>query len=312
MIKAFILDNWALILILGAFAISLRETVFLKKATIRHMYALIIEIFLLSIVVSTEFYLADQGTFPDVRAVLMAIRYSATPFIIAQVIYSLAKKLRWYVFIPAIVLAIIDFISIFTGIVFRINADNTLNRGPLGYLPFIMVGLYCVFLIYILIKRSNKQVLEIIPIVFLGFAFASGLLFPFIYGSDYSQLFCIIIAISLFVYYVFLILQLTKVDSLTGLLNRQAFYADIEKNPESITAAISIDMNGLKAVNDLDGHAAGDAALSSLAACFLSIRYLEEIEMKTNRSHRLAISQHLMNKAFARILVSCEEEFLHK
>ena len=272
MIKAFILDNWALILILGAFAVSLRETVFLNKTTIRRMYTLIIEIFLLAIVVSAEFYLADHGTSADVRAVLMAVRYSATPFIIAQVIYSLTKKFRWYIFIPAIVLAVIDVISIFTGIVFRIGDDNTLHRGPLGFLPFIMVGVYCVLLIYILIKRSNKQVLEIIPIAFLGFAFVFGLIFPFIYGSDYFHIFCITIAISLFVYYVFSILKLTKIDPLTRLLNRQAFYADIEKAPDSITAAISIDMNGLKAVNDIDGHAAGDEALSALAACFLSAR----------------------------------------
>ena len=88
------------------------------------------------------------------------------------------------------------------------------------------------------------------------------------FGSDFSKIFCSTIAIALFVYYVFEILQQTKKDSLTGLLNRHAYNADICKNPEEITALISIDMNGLKVINDTQGHAAGDEALVTLALCF--------------------------------------------
>ena len=92
---------------------------------------------------------------------------------------------------------------------------------------------------------------------------------PFLIGSDYSQLFCATIAISMFVYYVFLILQVTKKDPLTGLLNRQAYYSDTSNEPEEITALVSIDMNGLKKINDNEGHIAGDKAISTLANCFL-------------------------------------------
>jgi len=267
MLKQYLLENWALILILLAFIISLKETVFLDRTTIRRMYILIFVIFLLSVVVFTEFYLADSGGHIKLRTVLMAIRYSATPFILALVIYALIRKYPWYVFIPAIIHAAINFISISTGIVFRIGDDGVFQRGPLGFLPYIMVGIYCVFLIYILIKRSNKRVMEIIPIAFLGFSFASGLILPFVYGKDYSRIFCTTIAIALYVYYVFLILQMTKMDSLTGLLNRSAYYADIENDPENITATISVDMNGLKRINDNEGHTAGDEALVTLATC---------------------------------------------
>ena len=268
MIANYFLENWALILILMAFTATLKTTVSLEKKTIQRMYVLIGLVFLLSITVYIEFFLADQGSSRDLRLVLMATRYSATPFIISQIIYTLVKKFRAFVYIPAAVLALIDIISIFTGIVFRIDGDNTFHRGPLGLLPFVVVGLYCVFLVYILFKRSNKKPIEIIPIVFLCFAFASGLVMPFVYGRAYSRIFCTIIAIALFVYYVFLILQLTTIDSLTGLLNRQAFYADIGSNPEDITALMSLDMNGLKAINDTAGHSAGDEALVTLAVCF--------------------------------------------
>ena len=69
--------------------------------------------------------------------------------------------------------------------------------------------------------------------------------------------------------YEFSLLQLTKKDQLTGVLNRQAFYADTAISPEEITALVSVDMNGLKNINDTRGHAAGDEALCTLALCLL-------------------------------------------
>ena len=268
MIKEYLLQNWSLILVLAAFAIALRITVFWDEKTIKRMYVLIIGVYLLSLVVFVEFNCTAQVEYRALRSILMAIRYSATPFIISQIIYTLVKKQTLYIFIPSIILTVIDFVSIFTGIVFRIDENNTFSRGPLGYLPFIVAGAYCAALVYFLFKRCNMKLMEIVPIAFLSLALLSDLIFPFVFGSDFSKIFCSTIAIALFVYYVFEILQQTKKDSLTGLLNRHAYNADICKNPEEITAMISIDMNGLKVINDTQGHAAGDEALVTLALCF--------------------------------------------
>ena len=269
MIKEFILQNWALLLILLAFVILLRTTPFLNKKSKTCMYSLIGGLFLLSIAVFFEFYLEDQGKATDSRLILMFIRYSATPFIIAFIIYTMAVNTRWFVFIPAIALTIVNFISLYNGIVFSLDENGQLKRGVLGYLPYILVGVYSVLLVYILIKRSNKRSTEIFPILFLCFAFVSGLMLPFVLGKDFSKLFCITIVIAVFVHYVFSILLLTEKDSLTGLLNRQAFYASIENDARSINAMVSIDMNGLKVINDTEGHAAGDKALETIALCFL-------------------------------------------
>ena len=265
----YIIQNWALILIGIAFAISLKITGFQDKGSVKRMYILIAGVFLLSIVVFEEFYLADIGGYQMARTVLMAVRYSATPVIVAMVLYTLQKKTRWFIFIPALVLAVINVISIFTGIVFSLAEDGTLQRGLLGYLPYIVAGLYGVFLIYVLYKRSNKLYTEIIPIAFLALAFASGVFLPFIFGTKFAQIFCTTIMIALFVYYVFSIHQLGKIDPLTGVLNLQAFYADSTVNQEDITALISMDMNGLKKINDTLGHAAGDQALVTVAECFM-------------------------------------------
>ena len=267
--KAYILENWILVLILVAFTIILFTTSFLDNKSSKRMFFLIGSVFVLSILVFIEFYFEGDSNYSMMRTVLMALRYSATPLIVALIMFALTKKLKWFIFIPAVILLIIDIISIFTGIVFKINDANELVRGPLGYLPFIVAGLYFVFLIFILVKRSNKRAMEIIPIVFLGVAFASGLAFPFILGSSFSHIFCSIIAVALFVYYVFSILQLTKKDALTGLLNRQAYYGETANSFKDITAIVSLDMNGLKKINDSEGHHAGDEALVTLSLCFL-------------------------------------------
>ncbi|MBR0231731.1 MAG: GGDEF domain-containing protein [Clostridia bacterium] len=268
-IKEYILQNWALILTLSAFAISLKVTVFLDKKSINRLYTLIAAVFLLSIVVFAEFRMGEHGGNPAVRAVLTAARYSATPFIIALVIFTLIKRQRWFVFIPAAALAVLNFVSVRTGTVFSVKEDCTLVRGTLWLLPYVFVGVYYMFLIYVLCTRSNRQATEIIPIVYLSFALVAGLLLPFVLGSAFSQIFCTTIAMALFVYYVFSIIQITKKDPLTGLLNRQAYYADLGSEPEEITALLSIDMNGLKTINDSEGHAAGDEALVTLALCFI-------------------------------------------
>ena len=268
-LKEYILQNWALILVLMAFAIMLIVTVFLDSRTIKRMYILISAVFALSIIVFFEFHLAEIDKLPDVRIILTAIRYSSTPIIIALIIYALVKRTHWYILIPAIILTIINIISIFTGVVFSVDDEGTLKRGVLGYLPYIGVGGYSIVLIYVLVKQSSKQVSEILPIVFLAFALLTGLIFPLIMGKDYSKIFCTTIAIALFVYYVFLILQLTKKDALTGLLNRQAYYALLKNNAKDITAIVSIDMNGLKVINDTEGHLAGDLAITTVANCFL-------------------------------------------
>ncbi len=271
MIKEYLLENWALLLVAIAFVILLKTTVFLERRKTTRLYALIISVVLLSIVVYEEFWLDAQDLLPDIRVILMAIRYSATPFITAMVLYALITEQKWFVFVPAAVFAVINFISIPTGIVFSIDENDKLVRGPLGYLPYIAVGLYSVALIFMLFKNCNKRASEIVPIIFMSFSFLSGMVLPFIIGKDYSRIFCTTIMVALFVYYVFAIFQLTSKDALTGLLNRQAYKASVRENARTITAIVSIDMNGLKVVNDKYGHAAGDEALITLAHCFLHV-----------------------------------------
>ena len=86
----YITQNWPLILILLAFVISLVTTVFIDKKRRIRMYILIGAVFLLSIVVFIEFSVAKDITeLRPLRVAMMAIRYSATPLILALVTFAM-------------------------------------------------------------------------------------------------------------------------------------------------------------------------------------------------------------------------------
>ena len=60
------------------------------------------------------------------------------------------------------------------------------------------------------------------------------------------------------------------IDTLTGFFNRRVYDADMKRlaeQPESDLAYVSIDLNGLKEVNDHYGHEAGDKLIIGAAQC---------------------------------------------
>jgi len=62
---------------------------------------------------------------------------------------------------------------------------------------------------------------------------------------------------------------LGRTDELTGLLSRRGFADEVARvcaEPDSVAGAVAfVDIDGLKAVNDLDGHAAGDRLILRVA-----------------------------------------------
>jgi len=67
------------------------------------------------------------------------------------------------------------------------------------------------------------------------------------------------------------IVTLSNTDGLTGLLNRRAFFVDLERRLSRLIMAkgsgalIYLDINNLKAQNDVGGHLAGDRAILTCA-----------------------------------------------
>lgn len=72
---------------------------------------------------------------------------------------------------------------------------------------------------------------------------------------------------------------LARTDLLTGVLNRQAFFelAATALDPLSWRLLLYADLDGLKRVNDLQGHAAGDASLKAYAVAIRAIIRRDDI-----------------------------------
>ena len=74
-------------------------------------------------------------------------------------------------------------------------------------------------------------------------------------------------------------------DLLTGLYNRTGFYqriqALLESEEERELTIISLDMDGLKGINDTYGHAEGDEALENIGKAILQCIHVDEIASRT-------------------------------
>lgn len=264
----FIDDYLALVLLLAAMFILIRTTVHLSRRMVLNLTSIILYILLLSIVEYIEVYLGNQPTFSYWRKVLTAAKYIIPSVMLAQISITFLHLKKKYILIPAALNTVLCIISIFTGLVFDFReATNNFLRGPLGYLPFIICGGYFLFLFIYVFVRTNKQFEDILPILFIVFSGVLAFVMPLIQGEGFEKWFTTTISISVFVYYVFIVQQLTKKDAMTDLLNRQSYYADFEK-PGDISALVLLDMNGLKRLNDSEGHEAGDTALKTLGTCF--------------------------------------------
>ena len=261
--------NWALLLIVIAMLLLIRINVFVSFSMRRKLYALIFLNILFSVFEYVERWLGNQEKFSVWRSILTAFKYSMSPWIILLTISVVFGIKNFLDFLPAILNTLLCFISIPTKIVFWFNDENQFQRGVLNFVPFFSALLYVIFFF---IKhrwsREKKKKEERLVIYFMVLSAAFMLLSPVIPKMIFSdEWYCVTIAIDIFTYYVFVCQQLTQRDALTGLLNRQSYYTELIESANNITAVVSIDMNGLKDLNDSKGHEAGDIALTAIGDC---------------------------------------------
>ncbi len=168
-------------------------------------------------------------------------------------------KKHWYLWIPAVLNALLYSTAWFSPLAFSFDADFRFTRGPLGWMAF-PVCIICLVLVLITVRvrfrdsrAGDSLVLYVCALGCLG-----AMLVDIRFES--VSLVCAIL-ISSMAFFHFLQTQETDHDPLTRLLNRMVFYEDCKRQKTAITAVASIDMNGLKRTNDELGHEAGDRAL---------------------------------------------------
>lgn len=294
--KEYFQNSWGLLIIMIGMVILLRSDVHLERRMVRRIFATYAMLFVYSIVYYVEKYLGDQAEYSSMRPVLCAVAYSLIAFIMVQIITVMFPMKKLWLYIPAVLNSLLCFISIPTGLVFTIDKYNHFGRGALGYLTYFICGLYFLYLIIKLLRSKNKEREDSILILFMAIAASFCFIMPLFLQQQSDIWFTNSIAIIVMMYYIYLLQQFTKRDPLTKLLNRQSYYIDMEKYSDDITAVVSLDMNGLKELNDEEGHNAGDLALKTLADCFV------KAAQRGQRVYRIGGDE------YAILCVECEEK----
>ena len=264
----YLTEHWGMLILLIGLSIILYTDMHLERRMVRRMIVVIVMLFVYSILCYVEAYLGNQPDFSIWRPILCAVNYSLVTFVLVNVIMIVYPEQKIYLYLPAVLNAVLCLISIPTGLVFYIAQDNHFHRGTLGYLTYIVDALYLVYFIANLFKGTKARKEDYPMLVFMTMTAVLCLTMPLFMENMASHWFNVTITIDLTLYYVFLLQSFTKRDPLTKLLNRQSYYSDAEKHMSEITAFVAIDMDGLKEINDTRGHTAGDTALKTLADCF--------------------------------------------
>ena len=238
----------------------------MKRLTFTAILLLFIEL----VVYTLELWTQSFETLSIARPLLTAAKYSLYPYILFVLMMITVKtKLSWQknllILLPASIAVPFYFSSQWTHLVCYFHETNTWAPGPLRYLPYAIFALYLVLFLVrniVFLQSETPQIRGIL--YFIIFAPVVGLLVYLItdFSDDYSAIF----TSSIVLYYLFIYLHFARFDPLTGLLNRQVYYFDMNSGSGRITYAVSIDLNDLKHINDSYGHDAGDTALKTVAA----------------------------------------------
>lgn len=89
--------------------------------------------------------------------------------------------------------------------------------------------------------------------------------------AERDDLLNIVCEICLLINYIFIMTINTSKDPLTSLYDRRTYYEDISRYKDHVNGVVSIDMNGLKYLNDNKGHESGDKGLITIASILQSV-----------------------------------------
>ena len=116
----------------------------------------------------TGFLLDSDGTRPYARTIVAIYGYCVRPVVIVLFGYIVnANKIKHGIWILPMINTVIYLTALFSDICFRIDADNTFVRGPLGFTCHIVSGVLLAYLLWMTLKeyRLVRRRDFLIPVV---------------------------------------------------------------------------------------------------------------------------------------------------
>ena len=253
------------IFLLIGFAMRLRQNDTSRTVQLSHFWLTISCVVILVIADCVKIWAGGDISRLSWMVTADILEYSVTPIAImslALVTYPVGFRPR-YIWIPSVINAALMCLAFVTPYVFAYDAAYRFTGGPLVLSAVVTSVFYFVMVFRMLVQRfrhsrvDNSHMLYICTLMCI----IAVCIDRFTGGVHVNEA---ILICSVFLYMFFRSYD-TNCDPLTGLLNRIIFYSDCQRYGNSITCIATLDMNGLKQFNDSRGHAAGDAALITMA-----------------------------------------------
>lgn len=235
------------------------------------LYAVAGNIFVILWII-TDFLYMGVGTQEAVivRRLASFVNFAASPIVpilLATVFSNRRRKFRYY--LPVAINIVICLISTFYPLVFFITLKNGYQRGFLFLFPIAVALLYTVILLFEPSARHRRaQRQERIFLILVIFLLVCAMTLEILLRMSFML--WNMAGLSLILYYLLLNVNYFTLDSLTGCYNRMAYNWTISAIEGKRNCIITtMDLNGLKQVNDTAGHAEGDRLLLRFATIII-------------------------------------------
>lgn len=262
-----LLENYVTICLAFGFGIIVLTNHNFSKKINNSFIAFILVVLVILIVEMLDRYYSTLPYVSTVRYFASSIGYILRPSLLAILInvFSRRKKSSVLLWLPIVFLAIIAISTPYTHWMYFYSDTNAFVRGPLTYIPHIISLLYANVFLYLIVR--NYKYISLTELFVVTFSLSICALSTAVetVSTGIHNLMTGSMIVSCVLYYIVLYVDTFKIDSLTGLLNRRSLYEYINSRRGKEFAVISVDLNGLKAINDSYGHSAGDEALKTLA-----------------------------------------------
>ena len=201
----------------------------------------------------------------ELRLISSVLGYALRPVAVLGFLLVIwpVNRPRWYLWIPAALNGLLYGTAFFLPLTFYFDETYSFQRGPMNAAAFVCSILYLAVTLLMIHRRFRDRRIGDIIVIYLCTLGCLAATVMDIYISGFITVPAILIASMTF--YLFLRTQDLDHDVLTGLWSRLSFYEDCRTLRNTVTAVASLDMNGLKQINDRGGHEAGDQALQTIA-----------------------------------------------
>ena len=261
--------NFAILVNIFFLSVFLWTNAVFDRKTTRYFIICIALLLVLTVTESVDYALGNYPECVKFRTAMAMLGYMIRPWLIYIMIlvvkYETLKE-RFVFAIPAVLNVLAESTALFSGLAFYYDEAGVLRHGPLGYSPHICSALYIIlFLIFAAQFFKERDYME--AGIILGIVIVCVIATAIESFTDHQGMLRASSTLSLTFFYLYFCAQSFKRDALTKVSNRHCFYRDIQRYKEKLAAVLSIDLNGLKGINDTHGHAAGDEAICVTAEC---------------------------------------------